>query len=97
MHKYLNEYPSVPAGRVEDAERLFPYQAMSPEEYAAREGHLWLCFSFGNYIYENEKLNEWIHTLDDIFFTRGRLQEVREKYLTAEEIKRAEEIESQDF
>ena len=96
MHKYLAEYPPAPPDRVADAKKLFPYQTMSPEEYATREGHNWFCFSFGEYIYADARLNEWIHTLDDIFFTPGRLAEVRQQYLTPEEIKQAEERE-RDF
>ena len=96
MHKYLAEYPPAPPDRVADAKKLFPYQTMSPEEYATREGHNWFCFSFGEYIYGDPQLNEWIHTLDDIFFTPGRLTEVRQQYLSPEEIKQAEESE-RDF
>ena len=70
---------------------MFPFQEISAEEYAAREGHNWLCFSFGEYIYPDAEFNEWIHTLDDIFFTKGRLDELREHYLTEEEIRRIKE------
>ena len=79
MHKYLEEYPPAPASREKDAKALFPYETMSAEEYAIREGSNWLCFSFGEYIYQDPKLNEWIHTLDDILFTPGRLTEFQEE------------------
>ena len=86
MHRHLDDYPPAPRLRVEDAEKLFPYRTMSPEEYAAREAHNWLSFGFGDFIYADPALNEWIHTLDDIFATPGRVEAARRKYLTSEEI-----------
>jgi hypothetical protein len=86
MHAHIAEYPPAPIDRVTEAEKLFPYRSMSPEEYAAREGHNWLCFSFDNYNYSSLELNEWIHTLGDIFFTNGRLRKAQEKYLTQSEL-----------
>ena len=94
MHKFLQEYPEAPEDIVNDAEKLFPYKEMSAEEYAAREGHGWACFSYDQFIYQNNELNEWIHTLGDIFATPGRMKEIRQKYLTPEEIKKAEEYEN---
>jgi len=86
MHRYIDEYPPAPEDRISEAEKIFPYKEISAEEYAAREGHNWGCFSFGEYIYSNSELNEWIHTLDDVFFTPGKLKEIRKKYLTSDEI-----------
>lgn len=80
MHQYLAEYPPAPQSRVEEAIRLFPYRAMSAEEYAARNGRDWMCFSFGEYRYEDPLLDEWIHTLDDILFIPGRLEETERKF-----------------
>jgi hypothetical protein len=65
---------------------MFPYKSVPAAEYAARNGYRTLCFSFGNYIFADAELNEWIHTLDDIYFTPGALAAVRKTYLTAEEI-----------
>ena len=94
MHKYLNEYPQADKYRFEDAKKLFPYNDISAEEYAAREAHTWWCFSFDKYIYPDEKLNEWIHSLGDIFYTPRKVQELRLKYLTPEEIKNIEDYEN---
>lgn len=91
MHRYLSAYPPAPPSRAADAEALFPYRAMSAEEYAAREGAGWVCFSFDDYIYENQELNAWLHTLGDILFTPGRLAEVQRKYLTPDEIRERDE------
>jgi hypothetical protein len=60
---------------------------MSAEEYAARNGRDWWCFSYGEYVYPDPALNEWIRSLDDILFSSGRLQEAERKYLTADELR----------
>jgi len=86
MHAYLDQYPPAPLSRLQDALRLFPYRTMSAEEYAAKEGPYWVCFSFGDYIYEDAALNEWIHTLDDILFMPGRLRETQRKFMSEAEI-----------
>jgi hypothetical protein len=86
MHKYLHELPEAYPQREEDAKELFPYKQMTAEEYAAREGHRWACFSFGEYRYSDTDLNEWIHTLDDIFFTPGELRRIQEKILSTQEL-----------
>ena len=86
MHAYLKEYPPASPGLAAQVEESFPYKTMPAEEYAAREGHRVLCFSYGNYVYANAELNDWIHTLDDIFFTPGALAAVRRMYLTPQEI-----------
>ncbi len=86
MHAHIAEYPPAPTERVAEAEKVFPYRSMSPEEYAAREGHNWVCFSFDDFIYPSPELNEWVHSLGDIFFTEGRLSEAKEKCLTPSEL-----------
>jgi hypothetical protein len=93
MHEYIHEYPDAPVYRIREAIKLFPYKSISAEKYAVTEGHSWSCFSFGEYIYPDKELNEWIHTLDDIFHTRGRLKELRLKYLTTDEIEEIEKYE----
>jgi hypothetical protein len=60
-------------GREADAKRLFPNKQMTAEEYHAEEGDNWVCFSFGEYRYSDSDLDEWIHTLDDIFFANSGL------------------------
>jgi hypothetical protein len=88
MHQHKDRYPPAPPDRDADARRLFPYRTMSAEEYAARHGSSWVCFSFGDYVYEDEALNEWIHTVDDIFFIPGRMQEAERKYLSDADLHR---------
>ena len=74
MHKHLSEYPKAPQDREEQAKEWFPYKEMSAEKYAAMEGHHWDCFSFDDYIYSDPILNDWIHSLGDIFFTKGAIE-----------------------
>lgn len=72
-------------GRERDAHEWFPLE-MSPDEYAAREGHNWYCFSFDDYRYADPKADAWIRRLGDILFRRPgapTLEELRERYLTA--------------
>lgn len=74
VHEYLSEYPPAPPDRIAAAERLFPYRSLSPEQYFAAEGHKWDVFSFDDYIYPDPQLNEWIHSLGDLFAkNRGAL------------------------
>jgi hypothetical protein len=90
MHAHIAEYPPAPTERVAEAEKIFPYRSISPEEYAAREGQNWVCFSFDDYIYPSPELNEWIHSLGDILFTKGRLRAAQKKYLPQSELAQIE-------
>ena len=95
MHKYLREYPEAPTEREKEAKELFPYLDVTPEIFAAKNAHNFPCFSFGEYIYSESKLNEWLHTLDDILFTEGRLKEVQELYLSEKEIAKIKSLEKE--
>lgn len=76
----------------QDARDLFPFESMSPEEYAARHGADWLCCSFPCYRFQDEKLDAWIQRLGAIFFTPGLLRQYQEKLLTPEELERVRQI-----
>jgi len=65
----VDDLPPAPPDRERDARELFPLD-MSPEEYAARHRHEWLCFSFDDYRYADPELDRWIQRLGDIFFNR---------------------------
>jgi len=67
MHAYLSEYPPAPLDRIAEAERLFPFRTLTPAQYFNAEGHKWDLFSFDDYVYPDPKLNEWIHSLGDLF------------------------------
>jgi hypothetical protein len=85
------ERPLADASREVDATSLFPFREMSPEEYAARHGADWACFSFHEFQYRNAELDVWIQKLGRIFLTPGRLQQCREEFLSPEELKRVQE------
>jgi hypothetical protein len=82
-----DELPMADAGREQSAREMFPF-AVSPEEYAAREGHMWLCFSFDDYRYSDPDVERWVHRLGDILFRRDgapSLDDLRAHYLSEEE------------
>ena len=45
------------------AQTIFPFKEQTPATYVAREGHHWFCFSFSEYDFEDENLNEWIQAV----------------------------------
>ena len=95
----IEELPFADPGRVEAAKELFPLD-MSPEEYAARHAHNWMCFSFDDYRYPDARLERWIHRLGDIMFGREGappMRELRERYLTDEERRAVEAREQEEF
>jgi hypothetical protein len=99
MRDDLAELPMADPGREADARRLFPFD-LSPDEYAARHGHGWYCFSFDDYRYPDPKVDAWIQRLGDILFRREgapSLDELRARYLTPDEraavaVRMAEEL-----
>jgi hypothetical protein len=79
--------PMADSERERTATKLFPL-TQSPEEYAARNAHLWDSFSFDEYRYSDPELNTWIQRLGDILFKRNgapSISELRAKYLNQEE------------
>ncbi len=91
--------PLADPGREHDAAEIFPL-SQSPEEYAARNGHRWICFSFDNYRYRDPALNAWIQQLGDILFQRNgapSITELRKRYLTLEECERLAEEEKEEI
>jgi hypothetical protein len=83
--------------REESAKELFPYRSMSVEEYAARHGADWGCFSFDEYRYADESLDRWIAALGRLFSTPGRLSECQEKWLSPDELARARARADEEF
>ncbi len=91
--------PPADPGREERARELFS-MSISPELYAAREGHRWACFSLDDVQYSDKALNEWIQRLGDIFFCRNgapSLNELRSRLLSAEELAAIELERKSDF
>ena len=59
---------------------------LPPEEYAARHGQDWACFSFHLYRFRDPAIRTWINRLHEIFTTEGELERCRERYLTTAEV-----------
>jgi hypothetical protein len=70
------------------ARRLFPFESMSPEEYAARHGEDWLCCALPSYCFQDEKLDAWIQRFGEILFTPGLMRKYQEELLTPDELER---------
>lgn len=88
--------PWAPPDREESAKQVFAeWQAMSPQEWAARFSHGVLCSSFDDYRYRDEALGRWIAELHQIWRTPGALRACRERFLSPDEIKRVEDEENE--
>jgi hypothetical protein len=91
--------PALVDGEAADF-KLFRGLELPPEEFAARYGHEFAMFNFHERNYKRPGMNEWVRALADFFLAPNlpeRLRRAREKYLTAEEIQRAEEYERDPF
>ncbi|WP_053232311.1 hypothetical protein [Sandaracinus amylolyticus] len=92
--------PLAHAGREEQARELFPYREQTPEEYAARHFHEWMCFSFDEFRYSDPELDAWIARLGQIFFERPgapSVEELRARFLTPEEIEAIHERDQEEL
>ena len=80
--------------------RRFRNLEFSPEEFAARFGHEFAMFPFHQYRYQRPGMIQWVQELSMIFFAPHlpeRLRQLRERYLTPEEIQQVEEYERDPF
>jgi hypothetical protein len=97
----LPEMRRVPREEWEDLDfKRFRNLELSPKEFAARYGHEFAMFSYHERHYERPGMNEWVQQLAEVFFAPGlpeRLRRLREKYMTSEEIRQAEEYEGDPF
>jgi hypothetical protein len=78
------------------ARELFPL-TLSPEEYAARESHNFMCFSFDEYCYRDKQLDQWIQRFAEILHTPGRCDRDRRQYLTPEEYEQVQRRMEEEF
>ena len=92
--------PDRPWASAQEEERLhwhFPFETMSPEEYAARNAAGIMCFSLHERRCRDAKLDAWIQRLAEILFDRNAVDECRRRFLTVEEIERELTREQEDF
>lgn len=59
---------------------------LSPEEYAARYGHLWGCFSFERFPYRDPALGAWVRRLGELLRDPEEVERCRQRFLTPEEL-----------
>lgn len=91
--------PRADPGQEQDAREWFPLE-QTPEEYAARSAHRWLCCSFDDYRYRDPALTAWVRRLGDILFRRDGAPSVaalRERFLSGEERQALERQEGEEF
>ena len=70
---------------------MFPIE-MSPEEYVARHGTDWGCCSYPSYSYRDAALDRRIQRFSELMGTPGKLEELREQFLTPAEVAREREL-----
>jgi hypothetical protein len=78
----MNDKPQCPFPE-QELEKQFPWETMSPEEYAARNAPD--MFSLDRFKYKNSKFEEWLVRFGSIVRNVERMKECRKKYLTLEE------------
>jgi hypothetical protein len=99
--EFMNQTERPPAGPICEnmAAQMFA-EGFSPEEYAARFAHKWLCFSLADYRYADPAIDAWILRLHDILFRLNgapKIDDLRMKYLSPEERLRIKEEEQEEF
>jgi len=70
---------------------------MSPEEYAARKGHLWACFGLARNRFGDAALEAWIRRLQEILTESDELEQCRQRFLTPEELAQVRKEEAEGF
>jgi hypothetical protein len=70
---------------------------MSPEEYAARNAHLWGCFSLDRYRYEDALLGAWVRHLAKILSCEEEVERCRRNFLAPEEREQVRKDQSDGF
>jgi hypothetical protein len=70
---------------------------LSPEEYAARHAHQWLCFSYHRYRYRDPALGAWVRRVGELLFDEEELEHCRRRILTSEELAEVRRQEAEGF
>ena len=81
------ELPLASEEYEQTAASMFPYETMSPEEYAGRYAHGIWSSSFDTFAYRNPALHAWIHDFHQVLRS-GRVREYQMRYYTEEELAR---------
>ncbi len=92
-----DDRPLAHPGRERQAKELFPFAAMSPEEYAARHAHLLGCFSLHLYRYRDPALGAWVRRVREILATEGEVERCQERFLTPDELATVRKQQTEGF
>lgn len=65
--------------------KVFPID-MDPEEFAAKDGAGWLNFTFNDFRFADQALDQWIHAVGKIIRDPEKLDEVQRKFLNDTEL-----------
>jgi len=96
MSEHWKDLPLADPNREQYALDNFPIHEF-PGLYAARNAHLWGCFSFDRVRYSNSALTAWVQELGDIFSQRNgapTIAQLRLEHLSSEERSAIEAIET---
>lgn len=63
----------------------FLADGLTPEEYAAKRGHLVGAFDFHQYSFSDKELEHWLNRFGKIYENPDKLDECRRKLLSPEE------------
>jgi len=70
---------------------------ISPEEYAARQAHDWMCFSYHLHRFRDPVLGAWVRRFGEILSDVDQVKKCRTQYLTPEEIVEVERRAAEEF
>ena len=71
--------------------KQFPWNQISPEEYAARNSHLIGAFAFDEFKFKNLEFQKWIVRLGSTLRDAEKLEEYRKKYLSPKEYRKVKQ------
>ncbi len=84
MNDQKADLPYATAKMEAQIKEVFPTD-MEPEIFAAKDGAGWMNFTFNDYRFHDQVLNQWIHTVGAIIRDPAKLAEVQSKHLSPHE------------
>lgn len=84
MDNNRTELPYATETMESNVKEVFPIDIL-PEVFAAQDGAGWLNFTFNDYRFRDQRLDQWIHAVGAIIRDPAKLEEVQRKHLSAPE------------
>lgn len=81
MSEQKTDLPFATAEMEGHVKEVFPID-IEPEVFAAKDGAGWLNFTFNDYRFHDQQLDQWIHAVGAIIRDPAKLEEVQRKYLS---------------